>query len=86
MAETNQAKVHAFNPWRDMDTAPKDGTRVDMYAKTWVAKTDSFSYRRFTDCHWVTLNRVTGDGFWRGLDKKYSPTHWMLTPEEPPRV
>lgn len=35
-----------------IESAPKDKTRIDIWAKRWDPDTDSFEFRRFPDCYW----------------------------------
>lgn len=39
--------------WQPIDTAPKDGTLLDLWAKCWRSELDDFTHRRFTDCWWT---------------------------------
>lgn len=66
-----------MNDWKTIDTAPKDGTKVDLW----------MNGRRFVDCYWSKKNNV-----WYCLNsdkegnryKIYKePTHWMPLPQPP---
>lgn len=57
--------------WEPIETAPKDGTIVDLWHK------DGF---RITDEWWIEDG---DDGFWSGLFLSDSFTHWMPVPTAP---
>ena len=38
--------------WKPIETAPKDGTVVDLWGKRWNPRSDDFQYRRFTNYQW----------------------------------
>lgn len=65
------------SPWQLIETAPKDGARIDLWANG-----------RKTDCRWSeALGHWCRDG---GHNEGYSyairvdnPTHWMPLPELP---
>jgi len=59
---------HAEYKWHDIETSPREGT-FDVWAKRWIAISDSFEHKRFPDCHW----RGTYIG---GVPKGWRPTHW----------
>jgi hypothetical protein len=70
--------------WQPIETAPKDGTKIDLWAKIWIAATDTFSEERFPFCYWRKDDNVTGRGAgWVNLNNSYYPTHWMPIPEGP---
>ena len=62
-----------LDEWQPIQTAPLDGTRVDLWAAAGEAG------RRLTDCHWSRdrgqweLGCVTADA---GLDPEERITHW----------
>jgi len=58
--------------WHMIETAPIDG-RFDVWAKRWVAKSDTFEQRRFTDCYWRSTHIY-------GCPKEWKPTHWFPIP------
>jgi hypothetical protein len=75
------------NNWQPIETAPKDSTHIDLYAKFWVARDDDFIHRRFTDCSWMRPDSMTGkSGYWYGVDEGWRATHWMPLPEPPDKV
>lgn len=68
------------SPWRSIESAPKDGTEVDL----WVVWPDSGG-TRFTDCHF----QPGQDDWWLGqfwlsqYANNPQPTHWMPLPPGP---
>ncbi len=70
--------------WQTIDSAPKDGTRVDLWAKCWLAHSDKFDYMRCPNCYWSKgeseFNRRAG---WTNLESGWFPTHWMPLPDPP---
>lgn len=71
--------------WQPIETAPKDGTRVDLWAKFWRAHSDGFLWKRCADCSWMKGDSMTNrSAYWMGLDNGWYPTHWMPLPEPPP--
>jgi len=81
--------------WQPIDTAPKDGTFIDL----WIG--GEFP-RREPDCYWGLPDHCCGemgslcDSDWHGLDKGWvgsynmpisdfdgGPTHWMPLPPPP---
>ena len=78
--------------WQPIETAPKDGTRIDV----WLSK----SRRRVTNCYWGRPSHTCGenegycdscpdrDGWVDGEDfmngyTDEEPTHWMPLPTPP---
>lgn len=72
-------------PWQMIETAPKDGTLIDM----WARRETTGKFRRYTDCKWGRRtfgSEYIGEPCWLGLLDPYSiitPTHWMPLPEAP---
>jgi hypothetical protein len=69
--------------WRTIDTAPKDGTPIDLWAKWWHAHTDTFLGRRVPDCKWAERSghaRWTSDS---PIPSNSRFTHWTPTPDPP---
>lgn len=61
--------------------APFDGERIDILAKKWEARTDTFRYRRFIDCEWDwDLHDFTN------IDNGWHPEYWMTLPTPPVNV
>lgn len=69
--------------WRDIATAPKDGTHVDIWAKCWLPAFDKFEHRRFADCWWMKDGEFGSKAHWVDLDTNWHPTHWMPLPDPP---
>ena len=70
--------------WRPMGTAPKDGTHIDLWAKTWLSASDRFESQRFPRCCWMPGDSMCNRSpYWLSLDTGWYPTHWMPIPEGP---
>jgi len=72
-----------MSEWQDIATAPKDGTRVDLWAKCWLPHNDSFAFKRFPDCYWMKSDSYNGSGWINIDDKTWYATHWMPLPAPP---
>jgi hypothetical protein len=71
--------------WQPIETAPKDGTRVDLCAKSWLPAFDRFESKRFPDCVWMKGDPMCNRSpYWLNLAKDWHPTHWMPLPALPP--
>lgn len=76
--------------WRSIESAPKDGTLVDLAGRRWTAATDSFIWARFPDASWREADDDASSG-WRAypgagktiLENGWLVTHWMPRPELP---
>jgi hypothetical protein len=71
------------SPWHDIDSAPKDGTRVDLWVRPWDAFANG-NPARITDA-WFEgskWKRVLG-GWVHDVDDCGEPTHWMPKPAAP---
>lgn len=72
--------------WEPIETAPKDGTSVDLWAQgqRWANKRwgrhDPFSDAPFGPEHWIAVTAPRGEpiGF-----RYIEPTHWMPLPSPP---
>lgn len=65
--------------WQPIETAPKDGTKVDLWDRAGF---------RWANCHWgchyFENGRPVGPATWgRGSPDGPQPTHWMPIPEAP---
>ena len=70
--------------WPAIETAPMDGSRVDLWAKIWLSATDSFISRRFPNCYWTKGDIMTNRrAAWVNMDGGYVATHWMPLPPPP---
>lgn len=69
--------------WRDMSTAPLDGTKVDVWVRPWDAFANG-NPARITDA-WFEggkWKRVIA-GWTHNIEASGEPTHWMPRPTEP---
>jgi hypothetical protein len=64
--------------WQTMDSAPKDGTKVDIYARKPCGH-GKFYARRFPDCFW-------GADQWIGLRDGWKAKYWRSLPNPPSEV
>lgn len=69
------------NGWRTIESAPKDGTKVDLWFVWWRAELDGFTGRRMTDAWWHPIGKHWENGDARPDNVKF--THWRLLPEPP---
>ena len=65
--------IIASSSWRDIATAPRDGTRVDLWADG----------HRFTDCLWGEWPDRSCWCSLVGIGVPAYPTHWMPIPGAP---
>lgn len=79
----------ARGDWKPIETAPRDGTNVDLWMTGGYGDTASkgIDYRE-TDCIWLTdtaAPRWVKRGECREAleDESWRATHWMLPPEPP---
>jgi hypothetical protein len=73
--------------WQPIETAPIDGTVVDLWAKR---KGTLDTYERVADCFWGNVTDWWGHerqdwiGLYQHQHRSYeNPTHWMPLPEPP---
>jgi Lar family restriction alleviation protein len=73
---------HRVNPWRDITSAPKDGTAVDLWINGY----------RVTNCQWDESSEKWMMGWLDDQGKFQSfgimwgpPSYWMSIPEPPKR-
>jgi hypothetical protein len=86
MALFSQALLSAYErgraerEWQPIETAPKDGTKVDL----WVIFKEA-GPRRFPDAHWNDKLGGWQLGEYNALDYMTPPTitHWMKVPPPP---
>lgn len=87
-----------MSKWQPIETAPKDGTPVDLWC---VNEVDAIRIEdgshpvgvRLTDCWWEgEWMRLMDDGYWDPVEGEpggayglppWTPTHWMPLPEPP---
>ena len=77
MAQKNKAN------WRLINTAPKDGTYIDLWGQcNW-----DNSYGRSIHCRYRNYPDAPGwffeKGVWGIITRIKDPTHWMPEPEPP---
>lgn len=46
--------------WQPIETAPKDGTVVDLWGKIWRPDADDFVGQRFTEYRWAKARYIYG--------------------------
>lgn len=70
-----------MSEWQDISTAPKNGTKIDLWAVNVFGKG-----QRFANCHWWKATHEHWEDRWMGLPvglKNWTPTHWMFPPQPP---
>ena len=70
--------------WQPIETAPKDGTLIDLWA---YSKVDE-GYYRYPECFWNSAQaEQEGEGYWCTIDlyELNKVTHWMPLPDPPER-
>ena len=87
--ETELAALKAENEWRDIETAPKDKTRIICYGKLYHPKGWNGWHPEFDESHpeaygWDVRMAYFMDGNWQlGHACGFAPTHWMPLPKPP---
>ena len=66
-------------PWRDIESAPKDGTKIVVGIYFDGGKYPEEARWDF----WVDSWRKYASGYGEGFGEPYRPTHWMPLPEPP---
>lgn len=66
--------------WQPIETAPKDGTHVDLWVKWWRPDTDTFTGARCPDCMWFVTSKQWSSEHSMRVGKF---THWMPIPDPP---
>lgn len=73
------AALESMVAWRPIETAPKDGTHIDLWA----------GEERVADCRWNVRSKRWEYWAWGDFDGMamvkvdYNPTHWMPIPAAP---
>lgn len=70
-----------LNPWRDMKTAPKDGTRILVAFQNHEGQTRITCVRWDDDNGWL-VGRDHAKNIYFGLNRR-KPTHWQHLPALP---
>lgn len=85
------ARIRASEPvWQDIATAPRDGTRIDVWCKrSWLPPAE---YERKTNIYWCKTHKLwRTDGQLHFVESTFDPkstyhlvpTHWMPLPSPP---
>ncbi len=82
--------MSAVTGWQPIETAPRDGTCVDLWGheEGWRENRPADpKMRRLTNCRWVRQGPTPGDG-WYGFalpngTRVNTYTHWMPLPDAP---
>lgn len=74
-------KAHEERKWRPIETAPKDGSPVDLWIPANAVGNSSGRPSRSTDCIWVVDHWELEVGI--ELPWLQCATHWRLIPEAP---
>lgn len=82
------------SPWQPIETAPRDGTIIDLYGITHIDRPEFSQPERWCNARWRPDYAEEKDG-WRGpwsdgFDSRipgiFTATHWMLPPTPPLRA
>lgn len=90
----NTRKHPPASEWQPIESAPKDGTKVDLWLEFYASPasmgmSDSF---RMPECYYATIEGKTGwfhlDGMKQNqlFDEYEYITHWMPLPEPPKEI
>lgn len=73
------------NQWQPIDTAPKDGTKIDLWGFEFGAGfVGSPKPRRFIGCKYIPPSERWNRGqWWHPNYGNIEPTHWMPLPPAP---
>jgi hypothetical protein len=77
------AAILAAIGWQPIETAPKDGTIVDLWGPKFNRDGIWNGECRYASCRW---SNGWQNAYWCPLDKKSQPTHWMPLPAAPQRA
>ena len=85
MGSARKREVSAINDWKPIETAPKDGTKVDLWVE-WPGQSPAAG--RVPDAEWTDLygwsyRSLTGEGDFGIEHQGGQPTHWRPRPEPP---
>lgn len=69
-----------MSEWQPIETAPKDGTHVDLWA---CSGGDPRFGDRYTDAAFIRGKWRYSSGADGWLEVSYMPTHWMPLPNPP---
>ena len=79
------ADALAAQEWQTIDTAPKDGTEIDL----WAFDREHCCWSRRPDCYWSAMMKNLNEESegWAGLWEMHCdfqpPTHWRPLPPPP---
>jgi hypothetical protein len=83
-------EIAASRRWQPIETAPLDGTLVDLWAyRGELGMSGIRPAERYADCRFAKNSYGTepyGEPRWQGLNDRYitvTPTHWMPLPAPP---
>lgn len=84
--EPGWTPLYPKTEWQPIETAPKDGTDIDV-----IGKDHNGQWKRWCDAYWFRDYEDHGewrgpwsDGFESPIPGRFKPTHWMPVPEVPP--
>jgi hypothetical protein len=69
--------------WQPIETAPKDGTRIDVWVPTWLRTGNRMPNAKWRDGRWSFWWEPTQE--WLSIEEEYEggPSHWMPLPPPP---